>query len=492
MNETILQKVFYSLERLTGDLSEDIRNLSKLLSVDETTTVELRYLAQSVYGDLSLNVTSIDNLRFFLNNISDLLRVKGTTASLVEAQKVSDLLDGVSTAIPREIYKDEQQAYTYFFKKNYLSILRAARIIFLDQSGNKLTKEQCDDLYEKFKTVIPIHVRIPDGISILVFDEEYPVSLEDLPGESNSGGTCTATSCEVMSCQGPYWDIDETIDDQSPDPIDFLYQLDTYGANSGGVKWTCGSCENACQGCQATSQFCYLTCQHQQTGGGCIGSCQSSETEDCCDVVCQVTCEFRACETSCTISGREACNKNCELSCQVSCTQTCTQYCERGACQSVCQIGCESGCERECQVICETACQGKCQLSGACQTGCEMWCEEACQMCVQAGCSVVCQTNCTANCIGPDDGGGCGGCEIGCQGGSTEGINPCATHCQLDCQGVGGCQLICQTVCQTYAQANPCVTQCQMDCMGHGGCQTICQTACQSSGQTDCCYMVGG
>lgn len=393
MSQTILQKVFFALEKVSGDLSQDIENLTNLMVVDNLPIEKLRQLADTIYGDVGLEVKQeVEYFRFFLRNVASLLKIKGTHEALVQASEISNLIDSLTKVNTTEMFKSQERAYKFLITNSYPYVIKSSKILFTDDNGNILTLDQSRALYEKLKAFLPINVRVPPEVVVIEPDDQFPTTSEgditdyymDLGYE---GDPTTGSGNGVF-----------------PIAYDFLFISSVY-ANGivGGNKWACGSCENACQACQTQDQFCSSYCQtniQEQCRESCQSMCQLQGCQSCCEMLCQETCEL-TCEAACTnISKEQHCYQACEVSCQLTCTLgSCQQWCELH-CQQKCEFpGCEAGCQVACQLNpCEMACQANCQ--SVCVTGCEVFCEEACQLCKQ-GCKITCQVACEDSCIAP-------------------------------------------------------------------------------------------
>lgn len=417
MSNNILQKVYYSLERLSGDISKDTENLTNLINVDFVNRDEIKLLAESLYGDLDLEITDLNKYKFFLKNVATLLSIKGTQESLRQSSKLIELANSLDSVSVTEMFKDKHSAYRYSFNKTYEFILKSARIIFKDNSGNYLSKTDSDILYKKLKNLIPVNVKIPQGIVLLEFSDVMP-DIADTDIE------------------------DTTIDfeDNFANPLDFLFMQEIYGPGaSGGVNYNCGACESLCQSCQTGNQFCNFVCQtSQQTvcANSCQSLCQIGSCQNCCEIICQTNCEFacentrtgiagaltcdNACETACTLRRTVfhgggtiggTCAQSCTTTCQgwhgstsgpgTKCSQFCTTDCQGigpvgsgGESTGPCCLSCETGCESSCESTCEIgSCQGRCEFA-VCESGCIVWCEDLCETVHQSSCKTICQIIC--------------------------------------------------------------------------------------------------
>lgn len=106
--------------------------------------------------------------------------------------------------------------------------------------------------------------------------------------------------------------------------------------------------------------------------------------------------------------------------------------------------GCSVGCEVTCELTCEGGtCEGPLEIDIVCKLGCEVSCVSTCEVGCETGCEVTCES----------------GCQITCETGCTTG---CTTSCEVDCEAL----------CETSNQSG-CVTGCEVVC--EGSCQATCQ-----------------
>jgi len=406
---SILRDFFYCLERITGNIAGDIKDLKSLLDLDKLTKDKLELLSETFFGDLKIESSSVDRLKLFIRCIAYILRVKGTKASITYALRLEETFGKFIS----EIYKDRvlpDDITNYFFSNYYGFIYNASRIIFTDDSGNLLSPQEVQELYKKLEKFLPVNV-LPLSVNLQnkLEDEQFTVSDE--------------------------WSLEETLylEDAFPVANDIIKPYKIYDT---GEIWGCGSCQTLCQACQTFTEYCYISCQIF-----CQTTCEG-ECESICQNYCQSSCEAH-CQTTCQIGCETICQTNCETGCETVCETTCEFYCEslcETACQSseetwcalYCEVRCEYFCETYCESLCETACQ--CTWEFYCRWGCEIICQSQCETACESACELMLQLE---GCFCQNT------CETVCQS-AEESL--CTTLCEVRCESV--CELTCQYGCE--------------------------------------------